>query len=75
MSARDWPTWAVSLRAGLPDLLTREDAARVLRVTERTLDRWRRLGDLDSVAVGGRVLVPADAVVATLVAGQGRRAS
>lgn len=72
---RDWPDWAVRLRHELPALLSRADAAELLDVSENTIDRRRRMGDLESVVLGGRVLIPAEAVVTALVAGRERRAS
>jgi excisionase family DNA binding protein len=40
--------------------LTREQAARVLGLHTRTLDRWARRGRLLTIDLGGTVRIPAD---------------
>ena len=49
-------------RAGFPDLLTTEEVASVLRVSERTVRRWGKDQVLDRVKVGGTVRYTRDSV-------------
>jgi excisionase family DNA binding protein len=53
-------------RPTLPELLTTEEAAALLRCTARSLFNWRRRGLLAGRRVGGRVLYPADEVARLL---------
>lgn len=41
---------------------TRAEAAEMLRVTSRTIDRWLRAGTLQGTKVGGRWLIPESAI-------------
>jgi excisionase family DNA binding protein len=46
----------------LPDMLTRDEAAKVLRVSVMTIDRKVKSGELAHTKIGRRVLIPAEAV-------------
>lgn len=49
--------------AAMPELLTPQEAAERLRVTDKTIIRWCRTGRLRSVALpSGRFRIPADAL-------------
>lgn len=64
MSESDWVDAAV---AGLPPLITTEEAVEVLRTTRRNLYRWLATGKIASVKHGfggsSRVLIPKPALV------------
>ena len=51
----------------LPELLTRAEAARLLRVSERTLDRWSIEGHLPRVLLGRAVRYRVDDIAAALL--------
>jgi excisionase family DNA binding protein len=62
--------WVEATVAGLPALITAEEAATVLRTTKRTLYRWCAMGRIASVKRPGgeqaAVLIPKSALVAYL---------
>lgn len=59
------------MKPNVPQLLTRKEAAEVLRISVRMLDKMVRAGSLRVVRPGGsrRVLVPADEI-ASIVKGE-----
>lgn len=67
-SAGNLPSWAADILDALPLLLEREDAARRLNMSMRTLDRRIRSGRLVALKDGGRVVIPRRSIVDMLVA-------
>lgn len=64
----DLPPWAADILQALPPILTRAEAAKALRMCERTLDRRIAEGRLVAIKDDGRVTIPRLAVVHLLVA-------
>lgn len=62
--------WVEAAVAGLPAILTAQEAAKVLRTTKRTIYRWCAMGRIASVKRPGgeqaAVLIPKPALVAYL---------
>lgn len=53
-------------KPALPELLTREETARYLKVDVQTVDRRRKEGVLKSVSTGRNILIPAESIKAYL---------
>lgn len=68
------PDWALAVVRDAPPLMTRQEAAKLLRTgrttsetpSARTIDRAIRRGALGAVRIGSRVLIPAAALAAFL---------
>lgn len=68
MSRSNLPPWAADILETLPPLLTREAAAKLLNMSESTLDRRIGDGSLVVVKTGRLVQVPRLELVKMLVA-------
>lgn len=62
------PEWALDLMARLAPLNTREQTARALAKSTKSIDRAIRARELECVRAGRRILVPARAIVDYLLA-------
>ena len=49
-------------RSGLPELLTISDLLKILRISRTTLWRHMKMGRIESIRIGSRVLFEPDAV-------------
>jgi hypothetical protein len=56
-------------KTSLPKMMTRQEVARHLRKSERTIDRWCRVGLLEFVKIDNSVLVSQESVAALLRTG------
>jgi excisionase family DNA binding protein len=68
MTRESLPPWAADILDTLPPLLTRDDAAKRLNLSESTLDRRIVDGSLVVVKNGRRVMIPRLELVKMLVA-------
>lgn len=57
---------AAELVAGLPVLLTIDEAATALRCSRRTIQKWIALGELQTVGLSRHVRIPRAAIEALL---------
>jgi excisionase family DNA binding protein len=54
------------MRTDLPDVLTVDEAARLLRISRGLAFEAARRGDIPTIRIGRRILVPTEALVAKL---------